>query len=167
MRKHRRFSGSLPTPHFIITTLLTFALLSVLISSTAVAKHEPTIEMGISEYSKADQDHAVPAKTGENDSKSTTDHATLKELAGPFFSGPEVTKACLECHTKAGEQFIKNKHWTWKYTHPVTKQKLGKSVLVNNFCTNARGNEGMCAQCHAGYGYKDDSFDFSNQENID
>jgi len=171
MRKHRLFSGSSLTLNFTFATLpaslFIIALISLAGSNTAVAGHEPTIELGISEYSKTDQDHAVPSRAGDSDSKSTTDHATLKELAGPFFSGPEVTKACLECHNKAGEQFIKNKHWTWKYTHPVTKQKLGKSVLVNNFCTNARGNEGMCAQCHAGYGYKDDSFDFSNQENID
>lgn len=25
----------------------------------------------------------------------------------------------------------------------------------------------MCAQCHAGYGWKDETFDFSNQDNID
>jgi hypothetical protein len=43
----------------------------------------------------------------------------------------------------------------------------GKKHLVNTFCTNARGNEGMCAQCHAGYGWKDETFDFSNPENID
>jgi len=40
-------------------------------------------------------------------------------------------------------------------------------VLVNNFCTNAKGNEGMCAQCHAGYNMTGPDFDFTNQENID
>ena len=58
-------------------------------------------------------------------------------------------------------------HWTWEYDHPTTGQKLGKKHLVNNFCTNARGNEGMCAQCHAGYGWKDETFDFKNENNID
>lgn len=62
---------------------------------------------------------------------------------------------------------MKNKHWTWDYKHPKTGQHLGKSVLVNNFCTNARGNEGMCAQCHAGYNMTDSNFDFTNQDNID
>lgn len=98
---------------------------------------------------------------------STADHSRFKELQGPFTSGPEVTKACLSCHTEAGKQVIKTIHWTWEYTHPKTGQRLGKKHLVNTFCTNARGNEGMCAQCHAGYGWKDESYDFSNQENVD
>ncbi len=98
---------------------------------------------------------------------STADHTKYKALKGPFTSGPEVTKACLSCHTEAGKHFMKSIHWTWEYTHPKTGQKLGKKNLINNFCTNARGNEGMCAQCHAGYGWKDESFDFSNQNNID
>ena len=126
---------------------------------------------GIAEYTdigiKGPRDKPVTSLDESGSAKSTTDHTTLKELQGPFSSGPEVTKACLECHNKAGQQFIKNKHWTWEYTHPVTGQKLGKSVLINNFCTNAKGNEGMCAQCHAGYGMKDSNYDFSNQENID
>ena len=98
---------------------------------------------------------------------STADHSKYEALEGPFTSGPEVTKACLTCHTEAGKHFMKSIHWTWEYTHPETGQKLGKKNLINNFCTNARGNEGMCAQCHAGYGWKDESFDFSNQNNID
>jgi octaheme c-type cytochrome (tetrathionate reductase family) len=97
----------------------------------------------------------------------TADHAKLEALKGPFTSGPEVTKACLSCHTETGHQFMKSVHWTWEYKDPNTGQMLGKRHLVNNFCTNSRGNEGMCAQCHAGYGWKDESFDFANQDNID
>ncbi|MCW8827080.1 MAG: tetrathionate reductase family octaheme c-type cytochrome [Gammaproteobacteria bacterium] len=100
-------------------------------------------------------------------SASTADHSKYEILEGPFNNGPEVTRACLSCHTEAGKHFMKSIHWTWEYTHPTTGQKLGKKSIVNNFCTNARGNEGMCAQCHAGYGWKDDSFDFTNQNNID
>jgi octaheme c-type cytochrome (tetrathionate reductase family) len=97
----------------------------------------------------------------------TADHAKLEALKGPFASGPEVTRACLSCHTETGHHFMKSVHWTWEYRDPSTGQALGKRHLVNNFCTNARGNEGMCAQCHAGYGWKDETFDFGNQENID
>ncbi|WP_069470099.1 tetrathionate reductase family octaheme c-type cytochrome [Candidatus Marithrix sp. Canyon 246] len=136
----------------------------LLTGGKVIAEDEPKVEMGISEYSHTDQDHIQ--KTPK-ESKSTTDHSKLKELQGPFSSGPEVTKACLKCHNKAGHQFMKNKHWTWKHTHPKTGQKLGKGVLINNFCTNAKGNEGMCAQCHAGYNMTDSNFDFSNQENMD
>jgi octaheme c-type cytochrome (tetrathionate reductase family) len=97
----------------------------------------------------------------------TADHTKFEVLKGPFSSGPEVTAACLGCHTEAGEHFMRNIHWTWSYTNPDTGQQLGKRHLINNFCTNARGNEGMCAQCHAGYGWKDESFDFGNETNID
>ena len=129
------------------------------------------VQAGIHEYTELSKERPVDKSVTSLDphkDKSTTDHAKLKELQGPFKSGPEVTKACLECHNKAGHQFMQNKHWTWSYTNPETGQHLGKSVVVNNFCTNARGNEGMCAQCHAGYGLSDyDSYDFKNQENID
>jgi hypothetical protein len=85
-----------------------------------------------------------------SDSDSTADHSKFEELQAPFMSGPEVTRACLKCHNEAGQQFMKNIHWTWTYENKKTGQTLGKKYLVNTFCTNARGNEGMCAQCHAG-----------------
>ncbi len=135
----------------------------------AMAAHAPNeVELGITEY--ADISEAVAGKRAmavDATPASTADHSKFKELEGPFDSGPEVTRACLECHNEAGHQFMKNKHWTWRYTHPVTGQKLGKAVLINNFCTNARGNEGMCAQCHAGYNMTGSDFDFTEQENID
>jgi len=113
------------------------------------------------------QDIVVEKPTLRIDSNSTADHSKFEELKQDFSSGPEVTKACLTCHTEAGHQFMENIHWTWSYENEKTGQLLGKKHLVNNFCTNARGNEGMCAQCHAGYGWKDETFDFTNQDNID
>lgn len=112
-------------------------------------------------------DTVVEQPTQRSDSNSTADHTKFEDLQGPFASGPEVTKACLKCHTEAGHQFMQNIHWTWTYENKKTGQTLGKRHLVNTFCTNARGNEGMCAQCHAGYGWKDETFDFANQDNID
>nr|WP_242519327.1 tetrathionate reductase family octaheme c-type cytochrome [Halochromatium roseum] len=97
----------------------------------------------------------------------TADHTKFKELKGPFANGSEVTQACLGCHTETGEHFMRNIHWTWSYTDPNTGQQLGKRYLINNFCTNSRGNEGMCAQCHAGYGWKDETFDFTDETKID
>ena len=145
--------------------IYTFSILLCCFYLPVTQASAPEVEIGISEYTKTDQEHS--RKRVKKESKSTTDHTKLKELQGPFFSGPEVTKVCLECHNTAGHQFMKNKHWTWDYKHPKTGQHLGKSVLINNFCTNARGNEGMCAQCHAGYNMKDSDFDFTNQDNID
>ena len=97
----------------------------------------------------------------------TADHSKFKELKGPFNSGPEVTKACLSCHNKAGEQFRHNVHWTWLYTNEKTGQKLGKDRVINSFCTNALGNEGMCAKCHAGFNRSGPKYDLNKLENID
>lgn len=97
----------------------------------------------------------------------TADHTKFEILKQAFATGSDVTQACLSCHTETGKHFMKNIHWTWEYRNPATGQLLGKKHLVNNFCTNARGNEGMCAQCHAGYGWKDEGFDFSDETKID
>ncbi len=97
----------------------------------------------------------------------TADHSKFEALKGPFANGSEVTKACLSCHNQAGHQFQKSIHWTWEYKNPKTGQLLGKENIVNNFCTNARGNEGMCAMCHASYNWTEAKFDFTNQNNID
>ncbi len=152
--------------------VLVASLVWIATAGIALAAHAPDeAEPGISEYVDTSAAHTKDAvfedQAGVDDTASTADHTKFKELEGPFRSGPEVTKACLSCHNKAGHQFMQGIHWTWEYKHPVTGQTLGKKTLVNNFCTNAKGNEGMCAQCHAGYGWKDDSFDFTNQENID
>lgn len=102
-----------------------------------------------------------------SDPEATADHSKFEVLQQDFSAGPEVTEACLSCHTETGRHFMQSIHWTWEFRNPANGQLLGKKTLINNFCTNARGNEGMCAQCHASYGWKDAGFDFSNQQNID
>ena len=86
---------------------------------------------------------------------STADHATFKILQEQFGSGPEVTKACLSCHTEASKQVMNSIHYKWSYEHPVTGQKLGKSEVINSFCGNVASNEPRCTSCHAGYGWTD------------
>lgn len=98
---------------------------------------------------------------------STADHSKFKELQGPFNSGPEVTKACLSCHTEAAKQIHMTKHWTWEYRNPKTGQTLGKKNLVNNFCTSADSNYGFCATCHIGYGTENKNFDLTSETNVD
>ncbi len=102
--------------------------------------------------------------------KPGTDHSKFAELQKKFNSPQEVTKACLSCHNKRGEEFLKTPHWLWK--EPVEdavhgKYMLGKENVLNNFCIGIRSNEPRCTSCHAGYGWKDKTFDFSKQENID
>lgn len=70
-------------------------------------------------------------KAEENDGSSTADHSKFEELAAPFKTGPEVTKACLECHNEAATQVQHTFHWTWE---PVDQeiQGLGKARYLNN-----------------------------------
>lgn len=110
---------------------------------------------------------SAPASTTKAQSSSTADHTKFKELQKTFASGPEVTKACLSCHTEAAKQVHKTKHWTWDFLNPENGQRLGKKNVINNFCTAVPSNMAFCASCHAGYGWKDDSFDFKSEEAVD
>jgi octaheme c-type cytochrome (tetrathionate reductase family) len=98
---------------------------------------------------------------------STTDHSKLKELQGPFASGPEVTQACLGCHPEASKQVQGSIHWTWELNNPDTGQRLGKKHLVNSYCVSITSNYARCTSCHVGYGWKDGSFDFTAEQNVD
>lgn len=98
---------------------------------------------------------------------STADHTKFKELQKDFSSGPEVTKACLVCHTEASRQIHKTQHWNWEFRNPDTDQRLGKKHVINNFCTSTASNLASCASCHIGYGLKDAKFDFTSEENVD
>ena len=97
----------------------------------------------------------------------TADHSKFPALQGNFTSGPEVTKACLSCHTEAASQIHKTIHWTWKCPHDETGTmgKYGKTL--NNFCVAVPSNEPRCTSCHIGYGFKDKTFDFSDANRID
>ncbi len=88
---------------------------------------------------------------------------------GPFKDGPEVTRLCIECHEEAASDFVKTVHWTWSREQTVKGKKVnfGKRNALNNFCIGLPGNWPRCTSCHAGYGWKDDSFDFAKTENID
>src|SRR5512133_4192123 len=79
---------------------------------------------------------AAPAKLP----KTTADHSKFKILDQDFASGPEVTKACLSCHTEAAKQIHQTEHWKWEYINPQTKQRLGKKNVINNFCTSVASN---------------------------
>ena len=98
--------------------------------------------------------------------RSTSDHTKFKALQQEFNSGPEVTKACLSCHTEASKQLHRTQHWKWEYRN-AEGQLLGKKTLINNFCTTPVTNEAACNICHIGYGWKDDTFDFKSEANVD
>ncbi len=99
-----------------------------------------------------------------------TSHANLME--GPYATGPEVTKACLECHPDAASQMMSTTHWTWESqpfdvpwrSEPVT---IGKANQINNFCISSQGNQKKCMSCHTGYSWSEGEYDFSAAENVD
>ena len=98
------------------------------------------------------------------------DHSAFFEE--PFAMGPEVTKACLECHEDAANEVMGTAHFQWvgdEVIDPRTgkPERIGKKNLINNFCIAIDGNWSSCTRCHAGYGWKDENFDFQNPENVD
>jgi octaheme c-type cytochrome (tetrathionate reductase family) len=110
----------------------------------------------------------LPAAAQTRQSQPTADHSKFEALKGPFKSGPDVTRACLACHTEAAKQVQQSIHWTWDFKHPVTGQALGKRNVINAFCGNVATNEPRCTSCHAGYGWTDTkTFDFTDQSKVD
>jgi len=97
----------------------------------------------------------------------TMDHSQFPQLQGPFETGPEVTQTCLQCHSSVGQDILGTVHWTWEYDSEVTGETYGKRTVINNYCVSMAPNEPRCTSCHIGYGWTDDSFDFTAAENID
>jgi octaheme c-type cytochrome (tetrathionate reductase family) len=101
--------------------------------------------------------------------RSHFDHTPV--ISDAFDSPQAVTRACLSCHPKAAD-VMHTSHFTWLggevhvagHDGPM---RIGKKNLLNNFCISIRGNEGSCTSCHAGYGWQDESFDFSRADNVD
>jgi len=65
---------------------------------------------------------------------------------------------------------MKTQHWTWSVNQEIPgrgKADLGKKNAINNYCIALPSNNPRCTSCHAGYGWKDASFDFTVAENVD
>lgn len=96
------------------------------------------------------------------------DHS--KFINGPFERPQDVTLRCMECHDVADE-IMATRHWKWRgdiiSNGSYEGESLGKSNFINNFCISVTSNEPRCTSCHIGYGWKDESFDFTKAENID
>jgi len=86
----------------------------------------------------------------------TTDHSKHEVLQQPFTSGPQVTKACVSCHSEAETQFHKTIHWTWKAGENEKGVQMGKAAYsLNNFCISANKDQDKgCYSCHPGWGAK-------------
>jgi octaheme c-type cytochrome (tetrathionate reductase family) len=95
----------------------------------------------------------------------------LEMIAGPFNTAQEVTAACLNCHESAAREVMQTTHWTWlgPGSTDAAHQSVatGKINIVNNFCLAVPSNYPRCTSCHTGYGWKDATFDFGEEENVD
>ena len=83
----------------------------------------------------------------------TADHSQFKALQQAFKSGPEISKACISCHTKAASQLKETLHWTWLDPNsPKDNQKGKAGYSLNNFCISANGtHDHHCNECHIGW----------------
>ncbi len=81
------------------------------------------------------------------------------------------TETCLNCHSDAGDHVLLSGHWNWQGVAAnlagYESESHGKNDMINNFCIAVPSNEGRCTQCHIGYGYSDNTFNFGLAENID
>ena len=104
---------------------------------------------------------------GTEDPDPVIDHSNFPVLEGPFETPQDVTRACLSCHSGVADEIMHTTHWTWEYEVEETGQTLGKKNIINNFCISIQSNEPRCTSCHIGYGWEDNTFDFTASENID
>jgi octaheme c-type cytochrome (tetrathionate reductase family) len=97
------------------------------------------------------------------------DHSEFFE--DPFTSGPEVTEACLMCHDGESEEVMATTHWTWSSPQSWEGRggvvDRGKINALNSFCIAVGSNWPRCTSCHAGYGWEDDTFDFTDVNLVD
>ncbi|MEZ4666380.1 MAG: tetrathionate reductase family octaheme c-type cytochrome [Anaerolineae bacterium] len=99
-----------------------------------------------------------------------TSHASL--MNEPFATGQDVTRTCLTCHPSAAKEVANTAHYTW-LSDPVPLEgrtelvRVGKENLLNNFCIGIQSNWTGCTRCHAGYGWTDATFDFTDTSNVD
>jgi len=103
-------------------------------------------------------------------SKSSVDHSQFAQLQRRFARPQEVTAACISCHNGRAVEVMRSSHWNWERTEYVEGKgirSIGKKNILNNFCIGITSNERSCNRCHIGYGYANDSFDFSNPLNVD
>jgi octaheme c-type cytochrome (tetrathionate reductase family) len=101
----------------------------------------------------------------------TPNHSILVSFNGKP-NAQEVTRTCLSCHTKVGQDMLNTAHWNWKGYSPTLagyehRIDISLTLMVNNACIAISPNLQECASCHIGYGWVDKSFDFSNPGNID
>ena len=101
--------------------------------------------------------------------------STPEALHTSYFTANDYqgTQSCLNCHGLMGMDMLTKAHFKWEGVasnlvgEGIQDQIHGKNDILNNFCVAVPSNEGRCAQCHAGYGYDADTYDFGDMKNVD
>ncbi|WP_094227073.1 tetrathionate reductase family octaheme c-type cytochrome [Methanolobus psychrotolerans] len=93
-------------------------------------------------------------------------------LDGSYEVGQDVTAECISCHSEQATDMLNSTHWLWTTCaecgcEEEKFQGEGKRTVINNFCVAVASNEPRCTSCHTGYGWEDNTFDFTNESNID
>jgi octaheme c-type cytochrome (tetrathionate reductase family) len=102
--------------------------------------------------------------------QASVDHTLFTQLQKKFIRPQDVTAACISCHNGRHKEVMQSTHWNWErleYIQGKGIRPLGKRNVLNNFCIGISGNEQSCNKCHAGYGYANASFNFSDSLNVD
>ena len=108
-----------------------------------------------------------------NDCRGSGGDFTPAALHKGYFTDNQYTGTgqCLVCHGKIGDDVMKTGHWKWQGEASgiagFEGEIHGKADMINNFCQAVPANEGRCTQCHIGYGWTSQAFDFDNPNNID
>ena len=106
----------------------------------------------------------------KRDTVPKVNHSKFAVLQQDFKTPEEVTQACLSCHNTTDQEIMQTSHWKWERDY-VTETgdtiKLGKKNILNNFCIGISSNQPRCTSCHIGYGWKDNTFDFTDNTKID
>ena len=150
-----------------IVIAATFALLTFLVVVAFSA--DSTVEAQAASGDALGDERPVQRSDARPESHPTADHTQFEILDQEFATDQDVTKACLSCHTEAAKQIMATTHWTWETDTAAFGEAdvIGKKTQINNFCIGVESNEPRCTSCHTGYGWADDTFDFTAEENVD
>ena len=94
-----------------------------------------------------------------------------------FIQTYQDATTCLHCHGADGlaggpdpaAEVMQTVHWTCTHSNTPAghSQVMGKRNIINNYRIAVPSNEPRCTSCHVGVGWRDDSFDFTDESRID
>lgn len=140
--------------------LLLIAMVIYPIESTAQEEQTSEKEIKLVDY----------IRKADREKKQIVDHTQFDILKKDFKDAHELTATCLTCHNGRHKEILESSHFLWSREQTSEKRgtfEMGKRNAINNFCIGIAGSEKTCVRCHAGYGWNDKDYDFTDPNNID